>query len=263
MTKYFLQGGRQLMAKQYGVKEVADVVLYDIATGKPVMFFDTLKMSNIENKATTVDARGGKGNPKLVSWDTNREASVKIQDALMSEKMIGLLVGDAPVEGAVDVDERETAIIVEDTVTTGDSKVTLKYAPKVGTTVYVYNEDETEEMTGVSFNDKEVTFIDNPKAPVGSKAVIYYIRTTDENSTTITVNAEKFPEYFRLVGFTVIRNRKNGKDEKFRFIIDKAKVDPNFTMTFQAEGDPAPFDFNVEVYPLENGDMYRMVRTVD
>lgn len=58
---------------RYGIKEVADVTFYEIkadgTAGKPVLFLDTLKVSTIEQTAETADARGGKGNPKLITWD--------------------------------------------------------------------------------------------------------------------------------------------------------------------------------------------------
>ena len=37
--------------EQYGLKEVANVTFYDIKTGMPVLFLDTLKVSTIEQTA--------------------------------------------------------------------------------------------------------------------------------------------------------------------------------------------------------------------
>ena len=58
---------------RYGIKEVADVTFYEITAdgkpGKPVLFLDTLKVSTIEQTAETAEARGGKGNPVLISGD--------------------------------------------------------------------------------------------------------------------------------------------------------------------------------------------------
>ena len=45
---------------QYGIKEVADVTLYDITTPTtpiPVLFLDTLKVSTIEQTAEQAEAR--------------------------------------------------------------------------------------------------------------------------------------------------------------------------------------------------------------
>lgn len=56
----------------FGVKEVADVTIWESVVGgtyKPVLFFDTLKISTIEQTAEQVQAEGGKGNVPLVIWD--------------------------------------------------------------------------------------------------------------------------------------------------------------------------------------------------
>lgn len=43
---------------KFGSKEVMDVILYDMATGRPVITFDTLKTSEIEVTSEKVEARG-------------------------------------------------------------------------------------------------------------------------------------------------------------------------------------------------------------
>lgn len=56
----------------YGIKEVADVVISRIDGNNkytPVLYLDTLKVSTIEETASSTDATGGKGNAKLISWD--------------------------------------------------------------------------------------------------------------------------------------------------------------------------------------------------
>ena len=54
---------------QYGIKEVADVTLYDLSTKLPVLFLDTLKVSTIEKTGEQAEARGCKGNSPLIIWD--------------------------------------------------------------------------------------------------------------------------------------------------------------------------------------------------
>lgn len=63
--------------EQYGIKEVANFAFEalsdepsaNIKKGDIVLYLDTLKVSTTETTAESVDARGGWGNPKLVSWD--------------------------------------------------------------------------------------------------------------------------------------------------------------------------------------------------
>lgn len=85
---------------QYGIKEVADVVLYDIELDKhdneiyvPIMYFDTLKVSTIEESAESTSARGGYGNPELIAWDFGKEITVNLEDALYTPASQSLMWG--------------------------------------------------------------------------------------------------------------------------------------------------------------------------
>ena len=70
--------------EQYGLKEVANVTFYDIKTNMPVLFLDTLKVSTIEQTADNTDARGGWGNPALITWDYNKEVNVTLIEDVIS-----------------------------------------------------------------------------------------------------------------------------------------------------------------------------------
>ena len=75
-------------SKFYGLKEVADDDLYPVGTkitikkdgtvesGAAASYsFDTLKVTNIEATSEEVSARGGKGNPELISWSYGKEVN--------------------------------------------------------------------------------------------------------------------------------------------------------------------------------------------
>ena len=54
---------------RYGIKEVADCVFYKIdpttgGPGAPVLYLDSLKVSTVEQTASSVYAQGRKGNPQ-------------------------------------------------------------------------------------------------------------------------------------------------------------------------------------------------------
>ena len=84
---------------KFGIKEVADVKFYKIgndgeANETADLEFNTLKVSNIEFTSEEAFARGGKGNPKLITWDYNREATLTLQDALLSMETLAMIFGD-------------------------------------------------------------------------------------------------------------------------------------------------------------------------
>ena len=84
--------------EQYGIKEVADVTLYAIELDEndeeiyiPVLYLDTLKISSIEQTAEQTSARGGLGNPHLITWDYGKEITVNLEDALYTPASMSML----------------------------------------------------------------------------------------------------------------------------------------------------------------------------
>lgn len=84
--------------EQYGIKEVADVTLYAIELDEndeeiyiPVLYLDTLKISSIEQTAEQTSARGGLGNPNLITWDYGKEITINLEDALYTPASISML----------------------------------------------------------------------------------------------------------------------------------------------------------------------------
>jgi hypothetical protein len=81
---------------QYGIREVADVMLYSIkriGTEEfylPVLYLDTLKVSTVEKPQTVTPQFGGKGNTKIISWSYDKEIKLKLEDALFSNTSLNI-----------------------------------------------------------------------------------------------------------------------------------------------------------------------------
>ena len=243
---------------QYGIKEVADVIVYDITTGNPVMYFDTLKVSNIEMTAEQTDARGGKGNPKLISWDYGKEITLTLQDALLSMKSLNLLLAPDGTGNVFHSTSVAKKIKKAELVTLGTGGVfTPRYTP-VGD-IYVLEGATTATTTTNPVGGYVFT---------GGSAgevvrVVYEVNsltgTAGGGTYEIVVSPDRFPGTYMFVGDTVIRN-KNGVDEGFQFIIPKAKIGSEVSFTMEAEGDPSVFDITITVLKADNGTMMSLVK---
>lgn len=172
---------------RFGIKEVADVKFFKVGDdasvqaaldgkGDEVISFDTLKVSNIESTAENTEARGGKGNAALISWDYGREVTVTLEDALLSMESLSMLFGD------------------------------------------------------------------------------------EDGSNTITIDANKFPGTYTVVGTTYARNESDGQDHIFTFVIGKAKVQSETTLTMEAEGDPTVLGMTLKVLRCKDGTMMQLIR---
>ncbi|SDX95693.1 hypothetical protein [Thermoactinomyces sp. DSM 45892] len=227
---------------QYGLKEVANVIFFDASTNKPIIFFDTLKVSSIENESESTEARGGQGNGKLMSWDFGRTATLTMQDALLSDASLAMLSGNALQQSNIKVVGREVLSATGATAT----KVTLKETPLTNSvTVYkMAGGMMTTEVTTFTTSAKDVSFSAGVKD--GDQLMVFYEYTIADNTATlVTFSAEKFPATYRVVGDTVVRGR-DGVDRKMQFLIPRAKLQSSFTFTMDAEN-VSTFDFNLDI----------------
>ncbi|MCE5220073.1 MAG: hypothetical protein LLF98_02095 [Clostridium sp.] len=243
---------------KFGVKEVMDVTFYDTVTGKPVLFCDTLKLSSLENAADESDARGGKGNPKLLTWDFNRTSSMKVQDALMSPKSFSMLSGNAVTVGAATIHMRQSTVweTVDSVMTnkgvnypltaTSGGAITLAFTPNEAAADILVYEASDDGGTPLAAGTLSGTTLTNV-AWANKEVVAYYTYESGTSAETYIITSDKFPSTYKIVGDTVVRNANTGKDEAFQIVINKAKLKPGFTMEFKSDGDPSVFDMDIEV----------------
>lgn len=231
---------------RYGIKEVADVTFYKIQSdgsiGAPVLYLDTLKVSTIEQTAENTSARGGKGNPELITWDYGKEITVTLEDALFSAKSMAIMFGSVDTDGDAVLDSSTSILKTVRKADVTDGKVTIHgesiTIPTEGTSYY--NADGT---TGSSTSYDYVTF------PLSVKDV-----------SVINISAETFPGTYYITGDTYARRETDGLDEFFQFIIPKAKVQSEITLTMEAEGDPSTFSMNLRVLRPSNDSMMKLVK---
>lgn len=243
---------------QYGLKEVANVTFYDIKTGKPVLFLDSLKVSTIETTAENVEARGGWGNPALITWDYNKEVNVTLEDALFSAASLRTIMG-AGIEVASS-SAKQTIDINEELTIDSSGKVTLSYTPKANTSVAYLDESDGEYKTVTPATGKATV---GTSSDEGKTMRVFYkteVDGTTGEAVTITIDANKFGGTYRVVGDTIVRSRETGEDEPFQFVIEKAKVNSEVTFTMEAEGDPATFNLPLRVLKDDHSTMFKLIK---
>ena len=247
---------------RYGIKEVADVTFYELSNAglptHPVLYLDTLKVSTIEQTAEEAEARGGKGNAALIAWDYGKEISVTLEDALFSAKSMAIMFGNGTVknfdsQGKTDADTTADFIMKTIQITVvenGKDPNGGKWTGPDGKQYTMIN----PKYYDAEGNNVEVT---NLKKDTGK-----YLCTFDLAATgaVIEVSANSFPGTYYVVGDTFARSEASGNDEMFQFIIPKAKVTSENTITLEAEGDPSVFNMSLKVLRPADGVMMKLVK---
>lgn len=238
---------------RYGLKEVANVVFFDISTGKPSILFDTLKVSTIENESESAEARGGQGNGRLMTWDYGRTATLTMEDALLSDNSLAMLAGTTAKSADVKVVGRDTLTVSGDTVTLLETPVDAE-----GIYVFKYQDGLMgEEVAGFTVTDKDVLFTDG--VTDGEQVLVFYDYIVASGAKQVTFNANAFPATYRVVGDTIVRG-EDGVDRRMQFVIPRAKLQSGFSLTMDAEN-VSTFDFNLDVMvEAGTGKLYDIIR---
>ena len=234
---------------RYGIKEVADVTFYEITEtngvaerGAPVLFLDTLKVSTIEQTGEQAEARGGKGNPPLLIWDYGKEINVTLEDALFSAKSMAIMFGDGNVSDEGNI------------VKTWAGNYT---AAITGNLDYGNKKIKASELT-FKYYDEHGNVVQTPSAETPASFATAEISTKELG--VIEISANSFPGTYYITGDTYARSEITGKDEFFQFIIPKAKVQSENTITLEAEGDPSIFNMSLRVLRPADGKMMKLVK---
>ena len=282
---------------KYGIKEVANVYFEaldsdpkaGVYAGDIVLFLDTLKVSTIETTAENTAAQGGWGNPKLVQWDYGKEINITLEDALISLESLRFMLG-----GAIKQAKSDEKVIVrynEEVVCKANGIVPLpkdhitgkELHPKAsaahpirvinlttGARTQIVDASELDGEKLIKFVNPSMLGDDSVDTAEGDHLRLFWEEEVGAGETDatgaveVTISPDTFPGTYRVVGDTFMRSEKTGKDEPFQFVINKAKVQSNVTITLQAEGDPSTFEMTLNVLRSTNdegqNEMMKLVR---
>lgn len=401
--------------QKYGIKEVADVVFYSITEVgdeefyTPVLFLDTLKVSTLEKSAEKVEAKGGKGNKKLIVWNFGKEITLNLEDALFSPASMSLTWGgrlnaklsaytsaivkcnmankygllhysikaypspaltdeeweiifeimeelnidsgsgnDLPDKyidkkdkwvmenrttaiykyfkrlgeedaekampqevingiiskidklekvGYIDTDIHDLEVIdrMEKCIVTDRNGLTISTSKQKENLLRYYKDDRTSSYT-IFYDAKTMLPLlqveddgtilgwdgdeekgedanengHNPESDLFTikLGTVYYkwTRTVKYKESeddgilgrTLVIDAETFPDAYKIVGECYIREQKTGKDQRYQFIIHRAMVSSDTSITLEAEGDPTTFSMQVDVLTPPNDIMIEL-----
>lgn len=229
--------------EKFGAVTVFDATFYD-SKDKPLITFDSLTVSNISVESEQKEIRGGQGANLLVSYDYAKSATVEITDALASMFSLQYIMGSKLEEDFHAMVRREASWdsgtiwnLPYPAATTHDATVLLIKA----------SDGSQKQIDDVSLTANAET-ISVAGSVEGDRVIVYYnakfTGSGESHVKELTLTSTDFPPIVKMVGETIFIDQKTGRRIAAQIEIPKFKLNTNFELTFEAEGDASTFDFS-------------------
>lgn len=240
----------------YGIKDCANLTLFDLATGKPELFTDYANVSTNEWSSERVYANA-KGT-RSIAWDYDRQGTLAVEMEVFDLKWLAVVAGSELKTGEASVAKRQVVKVdatkkaqLEGSAIEGSIQVIPVGADEVEHIGEPLEEVPAEGVVAegqFSVNGSEITFA--TEAVEGTAYAVYYL-VLDSEVKKMTISADKFPKAFRVVADALIREKETGKDEFVQIEYPNARPQSNFTITMSAT-EPTNLSVTFDLFPNKN-----------
>ena len=237
-----------LQLDRYGSRNNLNLQIFDYVSSTPIMTFDYATTSSNEFTGETVYARGGDGNPKRISWSGDKDSTLTIETQVFTLQHLSMLAGEPIEHGAQNIFKTQVLTVEDDG--SGGKQITLSKKPIGDVSVFSYVRGiKTDPQTVDSITDTVVTLDSTATVQVGEDVEVFY-QFTAANAAKLSYTAKGFPSYVKIVGDTLYAQEIGGGVTASQQTFYKAKLQPNFTVTYSPTGDPASLTLVYDLFPV-------------
>ena len=264
-----------MLDQYFGTKELYEVVLKArtpmqfgtrrLEEGEPVLYFENISMSMLNERNSAVMARGGWSNMPRVIWEDRSEVTFSLTEGVMSSISMGILLSATMSEAQQSEDtllipKREGPFFLE------NGKLFLQHLPvmypKKKIFIYEYEKDvaqckvygeldlennrynpllETTEYCVKVFKDKEKT----QEADEGKQYIVDYYYEYKEEALIYTIQKERFNGLFTLEGKFYSKDENDGLNYTNIIYMPKVRVVSDINLRLGERADPTTAVFKI------------------
>lgn len=237
---------------RYGSRNNLNLQIFDYVSSTPIMTFDYATTTSNEFTGESVYARGGDGNPKRITWTGDKDSTLTVETQVFTLQHLSMLAGEPIEKGTANIYKSE--VLTVESGGSGGKQVTLSKKPINGVTgvnVYGYvNGVITDPQKVSSVTDTVVVLDPSATVNVGEDVEVYY-QFEAANAATLKYTSTGFPGYVKIAGDTIYATEKGGGVQAVQQVFPKAKLQPNFTVTYSPTGDPASLSLVFDLFPVK------------
>lgn len=270
-----------MIDEYFGIKELKQVTLRaktpmvfgsrKLEADEPVLYFENVSMSLLNQKASPVMARGGWANLPRVIWEDREAVNFTLSEGVMSSISMGILLSANMMEkensellvprreGPFELDE-DHRLYLQNWPTTADKRKTF---------IFEYERDVAQKKVygkrifGISdpfepskerpclevYEDKELQVL----ADINKRYVVDYFYEYQKEALIYTIQKERFNGLFTLEGKFYSKDENDGLNYTNLIYMPKVRVVSDISLRLGERADPTVSVFNIIGMP-ENMD---------
>ena len=270
-----------MIDEYFGIKELKQVTLRaktpmvfgsrKLEADEPVLYFENVSMSLLNQKASPVMARGGWANLPRVIWEDREAVNFTLSEGVMSSISMGILLSANMMEkensellvprreGPFELDE-EHRLYLQDWPTTSDKRKTFIFEYKrdvaqkkvYGKRIFGISdpfEPSKERPCLEVYEDKELQVL----ADINKRYVVDYFYEYQKEALIYTIQKERFNGLFTLEGKFYSKDENDGLNYTNLIYMPKVRVVSDISLRLGERADPTVSVFNIIGMP-ENMD---------
>jgi len=271
-----------LIDQYFGIKELYEVVLRAkipmrfgsrlLEEDEPVLYFENVNLSLLNEKNSPIMARGGWSNLPRVIWEDRSEVQFSLSEGVMSSIGMGILLSSSVIEKTKSdpllVSKREGPFELDN-----NHRLFLQHWPvpadKKKTFIFDYERDVAQkkvygkripgvfdpfepekEMPCIEvYEDKELTKL----ADISREYIVDYYYEYEDEALIYTIQKERFNGLFTLEGKFYSKDENDGLNYTNLIYMPKVRVVSDINLRLGERADPTMSVFNIIGLPENVG----------
>ena len=258
---------------QWAIRDAGTIMFKDVETYDIKAIVKSSKTFELNTTSTVVYARGGYGNPKLVSFKGGKETTVTATSALFDNNLLALQLGSDTTSGeyVIPVNSDVSKAVTD----ASNVSVTPSYAVKDGKfysvvqlgnnglTVAKSFELNAEAATSAELGADEYAVVGGkvllPLSELGSTIGLYYDGLVTD-AVKIENKSTSFAGEYRVEVEVIAKDAMTSKEYSGLLIFPKVAMTDEITLSLSADGDPSVQNIGFDVLQIPGDDVqYQLI----
>ena len=243
------------------IKAYSDITIGNkhFSAGEPILYFEKIQVSELNEGTKVVSARGGWGNYPHVVWEDFNGFGFTLSEGVLSTMSLSILTNTGVFQyeagtNIVKIPRREKLEVV-------GGKVKAKYQPlekkffcySLDNSGFIKDKIETYTIN----NDKTV---DVGASYEGEYILIDYYFNYEKSYNKYSIGNKRIDGFLTLEGKAYLKDENEGIDRTFFFEIPKMKITSNLDIVMGEKASPTVSVFNVIGVPIKENNQWVVSR---